>query len=73
MRDLSHASILRYDDAAVQIFRDYPASIKRAGSQDCRIAAVAQANGFIVVTMNTAHFAKIGVPNEDWGRTGESD
>jgi tRNA(fMet)-specific endonuclease VapC len=66
VRDLSRASILRYDDDADQIFRAFPASVKRAGSQDCRIAAVAQANNFIVVTSNTAHFAKIGVVHEDW-------
>ena len=65
VRDLNRASILRYDDEAAQIFRDFPASVKRAGSQDCRIAAVAQANNFIVVTSNTAHFAKIGVVTED--------
>ena len=66
VRELNRASILRYDDDAAQIFRDFPASVKRAGSQDCRIAAVALANGFTVITSNTAHFAKIGVAAEDW-------
>lgn len=66
VRELNRASILRYDDDAARIFRDFPASIKHAGSQDCRIAAIAQANNFIVVTSNTAHFAKIGVAYEDW-------
>lgn len=65
VRELNRVSILRYDDDAVRIFRDLPASVKRAGSQDCRIAAVAQANGFLVVTSNAAHFAKIGVAHED--------
>ena len=72
VRDLNRASILRYDDDAARIFRDFPASVKRAGSQDCRIAAVAQANGFTVVTSNTAHFAKIGVPTEDWNLSPEA-
>ena len=66
VRELNRASILRYDEDAAQIFRDFPASVKRAGSQECRIAAVALANGFTVVTSNTAHFAKIGVATEDW-------
>lgn len=66
VRDLNRVSILRYDDDANQIFRAWPASLKRAGSQDCRIAAVALANGFTVVTSNTKHFAKIGVSYEDW-------
>jgi len=71
VRDLSRASTLRYDDDAAQIFRDFPASVKRAGSQDCRIAAVAQANGFVVVTSNTTHFTKIGVAHEDWSLPNE--
>ena len=66
VHELSRVSILRYDDDAVRLFRAFPASIKRAGSQDCRIAAVAVANGFTVATSNTAHFAKIGVTCEDW-------
>lgn len=66
VRELNRVSILRYDDDAIRLFRAFPASVKRAGSQDCRITAVAQANGFIVVTSNTAHFDKIGVAHEDW-------
>lgn len=72
VHELSRVSILRYDDDAVRIFRDFPASVKRAGSQDCRIAAVAQANGFLVVTSNTAHFTKIGVAHEDWNLPNEN-
>jgi tRNA(fMet)-specific endonuclease VapC len=69
VRELNRASILRYDDDAARIFRDFPASIKRTGSQDCRIAAVALANGFTVVTSNLTHFTKIGVACEDWSRS----
>ena len=72
IRSLNRASILRYDDEAVRIFSGFPASIKRAGSQDCRIAAVALANGFTVITSNTAHFTKIGVVCEDWNLSGET-
>lgn len=72
VRELNRASILRYDDEAAQIFRDFPASVKCAGSQDCRIAAVAQVNGFIVVTSNTIHFTKIGAACEDWSLSPEA-
>ena len=72
VRDLNRASILRYDDDAAQIFSSFPASVKRIGSQDCRIAAVALANGFTVVTSNTVHFAKIGVATEDWNLPSEA-
>ncbi len=66
VRELNRVSILRYDDDAVQIFRAFPAAVKRAGSQDCRIAAVALANNLTVITSNTRHFAQIGVATEDW-------
>ncbi len=72
VRDLNRAFILRYDNEASRIFHDFPASVKRAGSQDCRIAAVALANHFTVVTSNTTHFAKIGVACEDWNRSAEA-
>lgn len=71
VHELSRVSILRYDEDAVQIFRDFPASVKRAGSQDCRIAAAAQANGFIIVTSNITHFTKIGATCEDWSLASE--
>lgn len=66
VRELNRIPILRYDDDADKIFQAWPAAIKRAGSQDCRIAAVAQVNNFTVVTANTAHFSKITRNYEDW-------
>jgi tRNA(fMet)-specific endonuclease VapC len=68
VRELNRISILRYDDDTDKIFQAWSAQIKRAGSQDCRIAATAFANGFTVVTGNVAHFAKITDRYEDWGR-----
>lgn len=66
VRELNRISILRYDDAADAVFQALPAQIKRAGSQDCRIAATAQVNGFIIVTSNISHFSKIITDYEDW-------
>jgi len=66
VRELNRISILRYDEAADAVFQALPAQIKRAGSQDCRIAATAQVNGFIVVTSNISHFSKITTDYEDW-------
>ncbi len=66
VRELNRIPILRYDADADKIFQAWPASIKRVGSQDCRIAATALANDFIVVTANIAHFSKISVNCEDW-------
>ena len=59
--------ILPYDDAAEEVFQAWPATWKQAGTQDCRIAAVAYARQFTVVTCNTRHFSKItSVKTEDW-------
>lgn len=66
VRELNRISILRYDDAANAVFQALSPQIKRAGSQDCRIAATAQVNGFIVVTSNITHFSKITSDYEDW-------
>jgi tRNA(fMet)-specific endonuclease VapC len=59
--------ILNYTDADEAQYKLFPANIKRIGRQDCRIAAQALNQGFIVVTRNTTHFSQI--PNllcEDW-------
>ena len=59
--------ILPYDAAAEAAFRAWPPVWKQAGSQDCRIAAVAYVHQFTVVTCNTRHFSKItAVKIEDW-------
>ncbi len=66
VRELNRISILRYDDDADKIFEAWPAATKRIGSQDCRIAATALANGFKVITANISHFSKITDQYEDW-------
>jgi tRNA(fMet)-specific endonuclease VapC len=59
--------ILNYTDAAETAYRDFPASLKRIGRQDCRIAAQALTEGFVVVTRNTVHFSQVaGLRCEDW-------
>lgn len=56
-----------YSAEAESVFRSLPASVKRIGSQDCRIAAQAIAHGFIVVTRNTRDFGRVpGLTMEDW-------
>lgn len=58
---------LPYDDAANAVFLAFPAAVRRAGAADCRIAAVAQVTGAVVVTRNTKHFSSItGTRHEDW-------
>lgn len=58
-----------YNADAMLVFASFPASVKRIGSQDCRIAASAIAAGWIVVTANHRHFSQIpDVQFEDWSR-----
>ena len=60
-------SILAYTNAAEQEYEAYPAAAKRIG--DCRLAAHASVNNFIVVTCNTADFSRIpGARVEDWSK-----
>jgi tRNA(fMet)-specific endonuclease VapC len=59
--------ILNYTDVAEAAYRDFPASIKRIGRQDCRIAAQALTENLIVITRNTEHFSQVvGLRCEDW-------
>ena len=65
--DLAKLNILELDSAAITIFEDLKRQSPRVGSQDLRIAAVAIANGAIVVTRNRVDFGQIaGLQIEDW-------
>jgi predicted nucleic acid-binding protein len=67
--ELSAYPILPFDAAAEVIYRALPAAIKRAGSADCKIAAIAQAQGATVIMRNVRHFSAIGqAPYADWTR-----
>lgn len=59
--------ILPYTSEAEQIYQSLSTKIKRVGTQDCRIAAIARSKGYIVVTANFSDFEKIGIVQvEDW-------
>ena len=61
--------ILPYTSEAEQIFQSLSTKVKRVGTQDCRIAAIARSKGYMVVTANVADFEKIGIAQvEDWTR-----
>jgi len=67
LEGLAEFQILPYTDEAERLFRSFPASVKRIGGMDCRIAAHAIVSGSIVITRNTQDFARIpGVQLEDW-------
>ncbi|MEM7760975.1 MAG: type II toxin-antitoxin system VapC family toxin [Cyanobacteria bacterium P01_A01_bin.40] len=64
---LHRFQILSYTPEAEVIYQSLPAKTKRIGTQDCRIAAIARANKFIVITVNMNDFVNIGITEtEDW-------
>ena len=66
---LHRFQILSYTPKAENIYQSLPAKIKRIGTQDCRIAAIAKAYEFTVITVNVNDFISIGIANvEDWTR-----
>lgn len=68
LHDLRAFRTLPYDEGAEQLFRNLPASVKRVGTQDCRIACSALAHGLVLVTRNLQHFTQVpGLAVQDWG------
>ncbi len=64
---LHYFQILPYTNEAETIYQSFSTKIKRIGTQDCRIAAVARSEGYILVTANVADFEKIeNIQIEDW-------
>lgn len=64
---LHRFQILSYTSEAEAIYQSLPTKIQRIGTQDCRIAAIARANDFTVITVNVNDFVNIDLANvEDW-------
>ncbi len=63
IRDLAEFQILPFDEPAAILFGQFPSSVKRLGSQDCRIAASAVAYNMTVVTADK-DFS--GIPGVTW-------
>ncbi|MEN9566581.1 MAG: hypothetical protein RLZZ69_1777 [Cyanobacteriota bacterium] len=64
---LNQFQILSYTPEAEMIYQSLTTKIKRIGTQDCRIAAIAKANKLTVVTVNVNDFVDIGLVDvEDW-------
>jgi tRNA(fMet)-specific endonuclease VapC len=60
-----------YSDEAEALYQSFPKSVQRIGPNDCRIAASAIVEDRIVLTKNTADFARIAEHDsrlrfEDW-------
>lgn len=66
---LRRFAVLPFSTDAERIYEGFPATVKRIGVNDCRIAAIALAGGHVLVTANMRHFEKVpGLVIEDWTR-----
>ncbi len=64
---LNRFQILPYTSAAEKIYQSLSAKTKRIGTQDCRIAAIASTNSFIIVTVNVDDFVSMNLADvENW-------
>jgi len=67
LEDLRLFTLLRFDERSESYLRALPSRVKQAGSQDCRIAAIAHTNGLTVITRNARDFSRIPDARfEDW-------
>ena len=69
MHSLATLQIQPYTDEAEQLYQSWTARQKRAGPNDCRIAASAILAGFTVITCNGKDFSTItGLSWQDWSQ-----
>ena len=65
--DFATAQVLAFDQPATNQFDQIRAQRLRIGTMDMRIAAIALANGFTLLTRNHVDFAKVpSLAVEDW-------
>jgi len=68
-RQLALYQVLPYTAEMEALYQSWPASVKRLGTRDCRIAATAIVLGFTVITCNLSHYRPIPkVDMDDWNR-----
>jgi tRNA(fMet)-specific endonuclease VapC len=67
LTNFAQAQVLRFDDAAADIFDDLRKQRIRIGTMDLRIAAIALSRDMTVLTRNVVDFAVVpGLQVEDW-------
>lgn len=64
---LQRFQIVPYTHADEALYQGWPPAVKRLGTRDGRMAAIAVNNGLTIITRNTRHFSQIpAVWFEDW-------
>ncbi len=67
LADFAAMQVLPFDNAAAGVFASLRAQKVRIGTMDLRIAAIALARGFTVLSRNTVDFSRVpGLTVEDW-------
>jgi tRNA(fMet)-specific endonuclease VapC len=67
LKDFARFSILPYDEKAMEIFQSLRKAKVRIGTMDLRIASIALANDFTLLTRNLADFQQVpDLKVEDW-------
>ena len=67
VRELQTFQHLPYTAEMEALYQSWPASVKRVGTRDCRIAATAIVLGFIVITCNLGDYQPIpAVETANW-------
>jgi tRNA(fMet)-specific endonuclease VapC len=66
-RTFARATVVPFDEAAAALYATLLAQRVRVRTMDLRLAAIALAQGLIVVTRNTRDFRQVpGLHSEDW-------
>lgn len=69
LRDFSSMNTLSYDEVAAQLLKDLRAQKVRVATMDLRIASIALARNYTLLTRNTVDFERVpGLKFEDWTR-----
>jgi tRNA(fMet)-specific endonuclease VapC len=67
IHDFADITILAFDSEAAEIFHAFPASLRRIGTMDLKIAAIACSHGALLLSRNLRDFTQVpGLTVENW-------
>jgi len=67
LRALEKIIILPFDEAAAETFHTFPSSLRRIGTMDLKIAAIAKSHDSLLLSRNLVDFQQVpGLKVENW-------
>lgn len=67
LKSLEGVVLLPFDSEAAEIFHAFPASLRRIGTMDLKIAAIACSHGALLLSRNLRDFTQVpGLTVENW-------